>query len=161
MGIFDFMDRDNDGSAMDDVFMGAANVGGGLLAAGGVGLAGMGGVILGGGMGATATAIGAPVGIPAMGVGGLMLGAGALATGAGAFMMSGTGNAMAEEAGDFTADLLGTRGASPYPTQANGDPHYASGRTDGLGQQARRYLQAHPITPTLGNPTPIIPGLTP
>jgi hypothetical protein len=55
-------------------------------------------------------------------------------------MTSQTGNDMAEELGDFQADLFGRRGASPYPSQPNGDPHYASGRTDGLGQQMHRYF---------------------
>ncbi len=160
MGMFDFMDRDNDGSAIDDAFVGAANLGGAALVGLGGLAAGVGGVMLGGGLVTTATGIGAPLGLSAAGVGGALVGLGSLGAAAGGMMMTATGNAVAEEAGDFTADLFGTRGASPYPSQPNGDPHYASGRTDGLGQQLNHYLHEHPIEPTLGNPTPSVPGLT-
>jgi hypothetical protein len=160
MGMFDFLDRDNDGSAIDDVAVGASNViGAGMLGLGTL-VGGAGCVMAGGGLAATATGIGAPLGVPAAGVGVGLMGLGAGAGALGALMMSSTGNSVAEEAGDFTADLLGTRGASPYPDQPINDPHYAAGRTDGLGQQiaaARARSGQGPIRPHMGNPTPRLP----
>jgi hypothetical protein len=88
------------------------------------------------------TVLGIPAGAATAGVGAGMVAAGSL-LGLGSVGMAGLGGVMstdaagvvAEEVGDFTADLFGTRGEPPYEGEI-GDPHYREGQTDlGLGQQ--------------------------
>lgn len=170
MGLFDWLqDEDNDGSRMDEGMQAAADVGGSALIGLGGLAAGVGGFVLAGGAATTATAVGAPLGIPAAGVGGLLMAGGAAAAGLGELMGTDTGQAIAEEQGDFVADLFGTRGAPTNPDQAIEDPHYAAGRTDGIGQrmnrgarrlgrEIRELAEEHPIRPMMGNPTPPMPS---
>ncbi len=173
MGFMDWLqDEDNDGSRLDDGARAAANIAGAGLTGVGAFVGGLGGFVAAGGGATTATGVGAPVGIPAAGVGLLTMGAGATMVAAGQFLGSSSGQAMAEEVGDFHADSWGTRGAPPNADQPITDPHYAAGRTDGFGQRANRgmhrvtrelaeFLEEHPVPrPTMGNPTPPMPGIS-
>jgi len=49
----------------------------------------------------------------------------------------------AEEAGDFMTDAMGWRRAPWRPGEATTDPHYAAGRTDGMGQQLNRWIDGN------------------
>jgi len=66
-------------------------------------------------------------------------GAGALTTFAGGALGT-VGADLAEEFGDFVTDAAGIRRPKPYPGAPNQDPHYDSGRTDGMGQQLNRWV---------------------
>jgi hypothetical protein len=134
-GWFDRMDRDNDGSAIDDAFsMGTGVVGAGLMGLGGMGMAAGAGLTAIGAM-EGASILGIPTGAATVGAGALLGLGGAGVAGLGGLLTTGAASNVAEEAGDFTADLFGTRGAPPFEQSEDGDPFYLSGRTDGLGQQ--------------------------
>ena len=131
-----------------DLMGSVSTVGGGIV---GAGLMAGGGALLSAGMGAevvpglqipggVAMGLGAGIIGAGMGVAGAGYGLGLAYEGAGNVMgmagefVAGTGANVAEEVGDFTADLFGTRGAPPSSEPVE-DPFYRDGRTDGLGQQ--------------------------
>jgi hypothetical protein len=154
MSLMSFMDRDNDGSSIDDGFtfasgLGAAGLGavGTLGGAAATGIGGIGTALVGLGAGETATGIGALVGVPTATLGLGMMGAGALlglgsagALGGSALLGGAATSGLAEEVGDFTADLTGMRGASPFAGKECTDAQYASGNNDAPGQQLNQFL---------------------
>ena len=156
MSLMSFMDRDNDGSSIDDGFTMASGLGaaglaslGGLGAAVGTGIAGVGGAVMTvAGMEAM-TGVGMLPAIPTALLGGALIAGGGLigAGGAGLVGMGGCLGAlgatgMAEEIGDFTADLSGMRGPKPFADKDCTDMQYASGNNDAPGQQLHDFLFA-------------------
>lgn len=133
----DSWDTDNDGSVIDDSYAWGTNfIGNGLAATGALAM-GAGGLLAATGAEA-ATVFGLPLGMT-QAVAGAGIGMfGAALTAGGLMLGSDAAVASMEEVGDFTADLLGTRHAPPYPTEDIEDLHYKTGRTDGLGQQINR-----------------------
>src|ERR1041384_5515866 len=124
MAMTDRMDRDNDGAVLDDVFSGGINLAGGVLGATGATLAGL-SMAAGTTAGIEAmTGIGIPAAaVTALGGAGVGI-AGVGATAAGMLLSTTTAATAAEEVGDFTSDLLGTRSTPPYTHAEDGDPHY-------------------------------------
>jgi hypothetical protein len=113
MGFLEDLDRDKDGTALDDGFaMGADLLGAGLSGLGEIAMVG-GGSIAALGAAASATGVGAFPGLAAAAIGGgIALGGAGLAL-EGSILQSDVVSHLAAGAGDFTADLFGTRDKGP------------------------------------------------
>lgn len=159
--MIDSWDQDNDGAVLDDGLAWSTNLAGnglaalgGLMVAGGGGLAALGGAeaatLFGAPLGLSQAALGTAIGIAGAGVGGL-----------GLLMASDAAASTAEEVGDFTSDLLGTRDAPPFPSSDIGDPFYKEGRTDGLGQSLNRAITGFLSPATPAPPPSLADVLTP
>lgn len=162
MGLFSFLDEDNDGTSFDDNARRVTSAAGGALMLGGTAVGGLGASILASSLVADATGVGAVLGLPAGVAGGLMMGGGALMGAGGMALESDLAQGAAEEVGDFSADVVGARDVDDRrdPLEPIGDDHYrhlAEGNgTPGYGQQLHDWL----TEPSEDNSDPM-EGVTP